>query len=258
MGMRAALVRFGMGLVALTLLGAPLAAQARAPLVLAASSLQEAVSDAADAWARAGHVRPLLSFAASSALARQIAAGAPADLFISADEEWMDDLARKSLIRRATRATLARNQLVLIAPATRPLTLKIARGFALKRALGSDRLALADPDAVPAGRYAKAALAYYGVWDAVASQVVRAENVRAALQLVAHDEVRAGVVYATDARATPAVRIVGSFAAASHRPIIYPIAQLAASSSREAAGFEAFLLSRAGQAILARRGFLAR
>lgn len=256
MGMRAALVRFGMGLVAL--LGAPLAAQPRAPLVLAAASLHEALSEAGDVWARAGHPRPVLSFAASSALARQIVAGAPADLFISADAAWMDELAKKSLIRRATRATLARNQLVLIAPAARPLTLKIARGFALRRALGRERLAIADPDAVPAGRYAKAALDYLGVWQAVAPQIVRADNVRAALQLVAHDEVRAGIVYATDARATRAVRVIGSFPAASHRPIVYPIAQLSASSNREASGFSAFLLSRSGQAIFARHGFLVR
>ncbi|KTE00357.1 molybdenum ABC transporter substrate-binding protein [Sphingopyxis sp. H038] len=242
----------------IALLLAPAAfAQERGPVVLAAASLQESLTEAANAWAAKGHAKPVLSFAASSALARQVMAGAPADLFLSADEEWMDAVAKAGLLRAGTRTTLLGNRLVLIAPASSKVRLTPARGFALARALGSGRLALADPDAVPAGKYAKAALTHLGVWASVAAKVAPAENVRAAMALVERGAAPLGIVYATDARASKAVRVVGVFPASSHPPIRYPVALLKASRSRDAAGFRAFLLSKQGRAIFVRHGFSA-
>ena len=244
---------------ALLFAAAPALAQPRGPVVLAAASLQEALTDAARAWTARRHAPPVLSFAGSSALARQIEAGAPADLFVSADEEWMDHVAAKRLIRANTRASFLSNRLVLIAPvasrARGKLRLTIGRDFPLARLLGNGRLALADPDAVPAGKYARAALSNLGVWGAVSPRVARAENVRAALALVERGEAPFGVVYATDARASNRVRVVGVFPANSHPPITYPVALLARSTNREAEGFRRFLISREGKAIFARRGF---
>lgn len=243
----------------LALAGAvPAIAQARGPLVLAAASLQEAMTDAADRWAMKGHARPVLSFAASSALARQVEAGAKADLFAPADEAWMDYLQGRGLLRAGTRARLAANRLVLIAPAGSKVALDIRRGFPLAQALGAGRLAMADPAAVPAGRYGRAALIALGVWDGVAGKVAAAESVRAALALVARGAAPLGVVYATDARATKDVRVVGVFPAASHAPITYPVARLKAGTHGEAEAFRRFLISDEGRAILARRGFGAR
>ena len=240
------------------LFACPGIAGARPPLVLAAASLQESLNAAADAWAARRHERPVLSFAASSALARQIGAGAPADLFVSADEPWMDDVQRRGLIRPATRTSFLANQLVLIAPAASNTRLAIRPGFPLARALGNGRLAMADPDAVPAGKYGKAALTSLGVWQGVAPRVARAENVRAALALVERGEAPLGIVYATDARASKKVRIVGVFPAASHPPITYPLAVLKSATSPGAEGFRQYLLSRRGKAIFARYGFVPR
>lgn len=234
------------------------AAQARPPLVLAAASLQEGMTEAADAWARAGNARPVISFAASSALARQIIAGAPADLFVSADEPWMDAVAAKGLIRPGTRVPFLANRLVLVAPAARARPLPIRPGFALGRALGGGRLAMANPDAVPAGKYGRAALQRLGVWNQVAGRVAGAENVRAALALVERGQAPLGIVYATDARASRRVRVVGTFPAASHPPITYPVALLRASRSPQAEGFRRFLISPRGKAIFRRHGFVAR
>lgn len=233
-------------------------AHAAGPLVLAAASLQESLTAAADTWAAKGNERPRLSFAASSALARQIIAGAPADIFISADEAWMDAVAAKGLIRRGSRTAFLSNRLVLIAPASAPLRIAIRPGFPLARALGHGRLAMADPDAVPAGRYGRQALTHLGIWAAVEPRLVRAENVRAALALVERAEARAGIVYATDARAAKSVTVVGIFPAASHRPITYPAAVLAASANADAGAFFNFLMSREGRAIFTRHGFQTR
>lgn len=230
-----------------------LAAQ-RAPLVLAAASLQESMNAAADAWAAQGHARPILSFAASSALARQVAAGAAADLFVSADEPWMDDVERRGLIVPGTRANLLGNRLVVIQSAGAP---RIAASVPLRRVLASGRIAMADPDAVPAGKYGKAALAKLGIWNAVSPRVVRGDSVRAALALVERGAAEWGVVYMTDAQASAKVRAFRQFPAASHPPIRYPIARLRASASPDAEGFRRFLLSRAGKAIFARFGFTA-
>jgi molybdate transport system substrate-binding protein len=236
----------------------PTAAGAKPPLVLAAASLQESLTEAATAWAGRRHARPVLSFAASSALARQIAAGAPADLFLSADQAWMDDVERKGLLRPGTRVAFLRNQLVLIAPSSSTVRLPIRRGFPLARALGTGRLAMADPDAVPAGRYGKAALTALGVWPAVAGRLARGESVRAALALVERGEAPFGIVYATDARASSRVRVVGVFPAASHPPILYPVALLRTATSPDAEAFRRFLLSPTGAAIFRRHGFATR
>lgn len=236
----------------------PAGAQAAPPLVLAAASLQESLTAAADAWAAKGHPRPVLSFAASSALARQIEAGAPADLFVSADEPWMDTVAAKGLIRPGTRVPFLANRLVLVTPAARPVHVAVRRNMPIAAALGpGGRLAMADPDAVPAGRYGRAALTALGVWDTVRGRIAAAENVRAALALVERGEAPLGIVYATDARASRAVRVAGVFPANSHPPITYPIATLATATSPDAEPFRRFLLSAEGRRIFARHGFSA-
>ena len=230
-------------------------ARPRAALVLAAASMQEAMTDAADGWARRGHPRPQLSFAGSSALARQIAAGAPADLFVSADVEWMGDVARRGRIVSGTRAIVARNRLVVVGGKGAPgLTM---RGPDLARRLSAGPLAMADPDTVPAGRYGRAALTRLGAWHAIEPHVVRAENVRAALAFVERGAAPYGIVYATDVMAAGAgVRMAGVFPAASHPSIVYPVARLKQGPApAEAEGFRRFLLSPAGRAILMRRGF---
>ncbi|MES2097189.1 MAG: molybdate ABC transporter substrate-binding protein [Pseudomonadota bacterium] len=239
------------GFALLALGAAPPPAQ---PVVLAAASLQESLNAAADVWATSGHSRPVLSFAASSALARQIEAGAPADLFASADEEWMDALAAKKLIVPGTRADLVGNRLVVIEPVGRA-TIMPRSGIRLARVLGAGPLAMADPDSVPAGKYGKAALIKLGAWNNVASHVVRAENVRAALALVERGAAPFGIVYLTDAKASAKVRIAGIFPASSHPPIRYPIARLNGSTNPEAERFRRFLLSPRGRAIFARFGF---
>lgn len=191
--------------------------------VFAAASLQTALTRIAAAYRGPG--APLqVSFGASSAMARQIAQGAPADLFISADSDWMDWLAQRRLIAAGTRRNILSNRLVLIAPKASKVALKIAPGMPLAGALGGGRLAVADPVSVPAGRYGKAALTKLGIWDSVAGRLAPAENVRAALAYVARGETPLGIVYATDAHAEPRVRVVGTFPPATHPRILYPAA----------------------------------
>ncbi|QNE06016.1 molybdate ABC transporter substrate-binding protein [Croceicoccus marinus] len=225
------------------------------PIVLAAASMHDALEDAADAWVRQGHARPVLSFAASSAAARQIEAGAPADLFVSADEEWMDELEGRDLLVEGSREVLATNRLVLIAPAGSNAEIAPQPGFALAEALEGGRLAVAETESVPAGRYAKAALVELGVWNEVADRLAPAENVRAALQLVARGAAPLGITYASDALASPGVKALGEFPAGSHPPIRYPLALVAAGGHPQAEAFRGFLLSPQGAAILARHGF---
>lgn len=252
---------FGVAFAAAMLVtGAPALAAGGGPLVLGAASLQESLNAAADAWAAQGHARPVVSLAASSALAHQIEAGAPADLFISADEKWMDEVAGKGLIRAASRADLLTNSLVLVAPVASRLQfkfakLKIAKGFALAQALGDGRLAMGTVTAVPAGIYAKQALTALGVWDQVSSKIAGTDSVRSALALVMRGEVPLGIVYATDARQEPGVRVVGVFPETSHDPIRYPAAVLTASTNPDAEAFMRFLQSVAGKAIFRRFGF---
>ncbi len=226
-----------------------------ATVVLAAASLQESLTEAADAYAKRGHPRPVISFASSSALAKQVEAGAPADLFLSADEPWMDALAEKKLIRTNSRKSFLSNRLVLVAPASNPLKIRIAPGFPLAKALGDSRLAMGEPSSVPAGKYGKAALTRLGVWSQVGAKVAGAENVRAALQLVGRGEARAGIVYKTDAKASKDVVVAGIFPESSHPPITYPLAILASSRNPEAVSFRAFLLSGVGKAIFHKYGF---
>jgi molybdate transport system substrate-binding protein len=251
---RSVRARLVMALVLLFAAGTASAAPA-GPLVLAAASLQESMNAAADAWAHRGHARPVLSFAASSALARQVEAGGAADLFVSADEDWMDAVAKAGLIVPETRRDFLGGALVIVGPAHGAVRLTPAPHFPLARALGGGRLAMADPDSVPAGRYGREALQHLGVWDQVSGQVARAANVRAALALVAQGAAPLGIVYATDARAEPAVRVVGTFPAGSYAPVTYPVARLKASTNPDAEGFRRFLISAEGKAIFRRFGF---
>jgi molybdate transport system substrate-binding protein len=210
---------------------AAFAALAFAPLaraadvtVFAAASLTDALGQLGAAWQQQTGHTVAISFAASSVLARQIENSQGADMFISADTEWMDYLDKRGLILRATRRDLLGNHLVLIAPANSKTAVTIAPHFNLAGALHSGRLALADPESVPAGKYAKTSLTALGVWRTVADHLAPAENVRAALAFVARGEAPLGIVYATDAIAEPHVRVVATFPNNTHPPIVYPIA----------------------------------
>lgn len=237
-------------------LALPRLAMAAAPLtVFAAASLQESLTAAGDAWTRAGGAPVRFSFGASSAMARQIEKGAPADVFLSADLEWMDWLAERRLIVGASRRNLLSNDLVLIAPAASKVALKMGKGMPLARALGDGRLAVADTTAVPAGKYAKASLTALGVWGSVEGRLLPGENVRAALAYVSRGEAPLGIVYATDARADPKVKVVGVFPTASHPPIVYPGAVLAGSRNSAAAGFLGHLQGPQASAVIRRYGF---
>ncbi|WP_333793466.1 molybdate ABC transporter substrate-binding protein [Hyphomicrobium sp.] len=232
------------------------AVAAKPVVVFAAASLKNALDRIAESWHADTEKRATLSFAASSALARQIESGAPADLFISADLKWMDWIAERNLIDPATRKNLLGNTLVLIAPKSSTASLAIEPGFALAHALGDNgRLAMGEPNSVPAGIYAKAALTHLGVWDAIAPKIAGAENVRVALSYVARGEAPFGIVYATDARSEPAVRIVGTFPADSHGPVIYPVAITTSSHNAEAHTFLEFLSSHAASEIFEDEGF---
>jgi len=220
--------------------------------VFAAASTADAMSEAARAFA--APVR--LSFASSSTLARQIENGAPAQIFVSADPRWVDYLEAKGYIAAQTRTPLFGNRLVLIAPRDRTLTLAIAPGFPLAEALGSARLAMGDPDHVPAGVYGRQALEALGVWSAVAPRVARAADVRAALALVARGEAAAGITYASDAAISDKVRVVGTFPPESHPAVRYEGAIVDGGAGRDATRFLAYLRSPAAAEILARHGFL--
>ena len=231
---------------------------ADAMVVFAAASLTETLNAVGDAYAATGKSKPTFAYAASSALAKQIENGAPAALFISADEEWMDYLAQRSLIVPSSRVSLLANSLVLIAPAAKPLTLKVEKDFALAKALGGGKLSLADPASVPAGRYAKAALEKLGVWASVEKSVIGSENVRAALAFVERGEAAAGAVYATDAALSQKVVVVGPFPADSHPPISYPVAIVAGHDGKDAQDFRAFMVSDTAKAIYKKFAFTAK
>ncbi len=223
--------------------------------VFAAASLTDVMQQIGDAWTGQGGSAVRFSFAGSAILARQIEAGAPADVFVSADQQWMDYLAQRSLIRAGSRADVAANALVLIAPSDSRIRLSVEPGFRIDAALGAKgRLATGDTDTVPAGRYAKAALQHLGVWDRIAARVVGADSVRAALNFVMRGEAALGVVYATDIRGVDAVREVGRFPAGSHPPITYPAA-VTARASQEAARFARFLRGPEARAIFVQHGF---
>jgi len=234
--------------------GAPANAQGTL-LVFAAASLSDALDEVDAAFTTKTGIQVRASLAASSVLAKQIEAGAPADVFFSADREWMDYLAQRGLLKRGSRRELLSNALVLIAPQDSPVRLRIAPGFDLAGALGGGRLATADPDSVPAGRYARAALTKLGVWPAVSERLVRAENVRTALEYVARGETPLGIVYQTDARAEKRVRIVDLFPADSHPPITYPVA-LTGGARPGSTDYLTFLMSDAARQIFVRHGFV--
>jgi molybdate transport system substrate-binding protein len=243
----------------LTLLHACPAFAADRPLtVFAAASLRESLDAATRAWEVEGHGKVVVSYAASSALARQIEQGAPADIFVSADNEWMDYLLDRKLIEPASRFTLVRNSLVLVAPANSKLkSLDPSRRSALLAALGRERLAIAETTSVPAGKYARQSLEKLGIWDAIADRLAQAENVRAALEYVARGDTPLGIVYFTDARAEPRVKIVGRFPDKSHDLIVYPAARTsAAADPKLAATFLEFLRSRRAVEIFRRAGFV--
>ena len=223
-------------------------------LVFAAASLKTALDRIAAAWRTETGKAATISYAASSTLAKQIENGAPAELFISADEDWMDYLQERQLIDPKTRIDLLGNRLVLIAPAATGSSTKIAPGFPLAALLGDGRLAMADPGAVPAGRYGRAALEKLGVWSTVAHRIAAAENVRAALLLVARGEAPLGIVYQTDAAAEPLVRIVATFPPDSHPPIVYPMA-LTPTAGAEARELAAYLRGPAAGVLFEAQGF---
>ena len=224
-------------------------------VIFAAASLKDALDEVNVAFRREKGQETTTSYAASSTLAKQIEAAAPADVFISADLDWMDYLAKRNLIKPETRANLLGNRLVLIAPINSTVTLRIEPNFPLAQALGSGRLAIADPNGVPAGKYGKAALEALGVWSSVADKLAPAENVRATLLLVSRGEAPLGIVYQTDAVVDKGVKILGSFPENTHPPIIYPIAGVASSTNPGAAGYIAYLKSPAARPIFAKQGF---
>lgn len=224
-------------------------------LVFAAASLKESLDAVNAAWAQQGGAKAVVSYAASSALARQIEGGAPAQVFIAADLDWMDYVERKGLIQPATRKNLLGNRLVLIAPASSKAQATIAPGFPLAMLLGSSgRLALGDPQHVPAGKYARAALEKLGVWNAVSGRIAAAESVRAALTFVAREEAPLGIVYETDALAEPKVTVVAAFSTGLHPPVIYPAALLK-DAKPPAAAYLAFLSSPRSKDLFQRHGF---
>ncbi|MEO8565039.1 MAG: molybdate ABC transporter substrate-binding protein [Betaproteobacteria bacterium] len=247
----AAAVVLGLALAAL-----PIASARGADLlVFAAASLREALDEEVSRFQSDTGAKVSVSYAGSNALAKQIEAGAPADVFLSADVDWVEYLDKRKAIRPGTRIDLLRNRLVLIAPAGSRAALRIAPGFDLAGALGAGRMAMANPDSVPAGKYGSEALRSLHVWSAVETHIARTENVRAALLLVARGEAPFGIVYATDALAEPKVRIVDSFPEYTHATIVYPVAIVAISRSPYAKRFVDSLASPAARAIWLRHGF---
>lgn len=231
-------------------------ARAEDIVVFAAASLKESLDEVGRQHQAGGPDRILVSYAASSALAKQIEAGAPADVFISADLEWMDYLTARNLIKPATRVDLLGNSLVLIAPKDSAVALKLVPGADLAGALKGGKLAMGDPDHVPAGKYGKAALEKLGMWASVQGSVARAENVRAALAFVARGEAPLGIVYGTDAVAEKAVKIVDTFPAGSYPPIVYPAAETTSAAKAGSARFLAYLRSAEAKSIFQRFGFV--
>ena len=224
--------------------------------VFAAASLKESLDAVSRQWEKKSGQKVLVSYAASSALAKQIEQGAPADIFISADGEWMDYLQSLNKIDADTRFNLVGNRLVLIVPAaSKQASISLKKPDAFLKTLGDGRLAVAETGSVPAGRYAKQSLIKMKAWDDVSGRLAQAENVRAAMAFVARGESPLGIVYATDAIAEPKVRVVAAFADASHDAIIYPVARVATTNAESTGGFMKFLRSSETQVIFKRAGF---
>ncbi len=224
--------------------------------ISAAASLTDVLKTLGASYAAQGRPAPVFNFAASSELARQIEQGAEVDVFISADEDWMNYLAERKLIDESTRTGLLTNRLVLIAPADKPITVEIKQGMNLAAALKGGKLSVANPDSVPAGRYAKEALEHFGAWAAVEPKTARAENVRAALRFVETGEAAAGIVYSTDAKASgDRIVVVGEFPADSHKPITYPAAVIAGKGAAGGKAFLDFLKSAEAKSVFEAAGF---
>ena len=242
-------------LSALILFATPLGAQDRSLTIFAAASLKNAVDDVNAAFTRATGIKVIASYAASSALMKQIEQGAPADIFASADLDWMDYGSEKKLIKNDSRVNLLGNRLVLIAPRdSKQNTVAITSKFDIAVAAGDSRIATGDVRAVPAGKYAKAALEKLGLWPAAEQKLAMTENVRAALSLVARGEAALGIVYETDARIEPQVKVIGAFPADSHPPIVYPVASTI-TAKPEAAEYLSFLLSEDAKRTFEKYGF---
>jgi molybdate transport system substrate-binding protein len=235
--------------------GEPAAAQGRDVLVFAAASLKNALDDVNAEYLRQTGRKVVVSYGSSPALARQIEAAAPADVFISADLDWMDYVQARNLVRPNTRANMLGNRLVLVAPKDSQASFKIGPGFPLVELLGGGRLAMADPKAVPAGKYGRAALETLGVWQAMEPRVASAENVRAALALVSRGEAPLGIVYQTDAAADPNVKVVGMFPEDTHPPIIYPAALIGTSTNGDSAAFLAYMRAPGARPVWEKQGF---
>lgn len=248
---------FRAALLAAALLTGILARPAAAAdvLVFAAASLKNALDDAIADYAKRTGIKVEASYAASGPLAKQIENGAPADLFISADLDWMDEIAKHDLIRPGSRQDLLGNKLVLVTAKDNPVSITLGPQADLLGALKGGRLAIGDPQSVPAGKYGQAALEKLGLWASVEPQLARAESVRAALALVSRSEAPLGIVYATDAVADAGVRVAADFPAASYPPIIYPVALLKASTNTGAKPFLDYLESPAATPFFVRQGF---
>ena len=237
------------------LLGTPAQAQDKILTVFAAASMKNALDDVDAAYTKQTGIKVAVSYAASSALMKQIEQGAPADVFVSADLDWMDYGSKKKVIKDDTRVNLLGNKIVLIAPKDSKIDhVAIGPGFDLAKLAGDGRIATGDVKAVPVGKYAKAALEKLGVWTAVEPKMAMAADVRAALALVARGEAVLGIVYETDAKVEPGVKIVGAFPDDSHPPIIYPVAATV-TAKPDAAGYLAFLRSQAAKAVFEKYGF---
>lgn len=250
---RSAFLRAGFFAASLALI--PIAAQAADITVFAAASLTNVLQKAADNYKAKTGKDIALSFAASSVLAKQIEASGGADMFISADEDWMNYLDGKGLIQKNTRRDLLGNHLVLIASGGLDINVKIAPHFGLAKIVGNGKIAIADPSSVPAGKYAKASLMALGAWDGVQGHLAPAENVRVALAYVARGEAPLGIVYTTDARAEPRVRVAGQFPDNTHAPILYPIA-LTKDAKPGAQGFLDYLKTPEASGIFSKAGFV--
>jgi molybdate transport system substrate-binding protein len=242
--------------VAIVTANAPARAQTQDILVFGAASLKNALDDANARYQRKTGGKVVVSYGASPTLAKQIESGAPADIFISADLDWMDYVAQRKLIKPETRANLLGNKLVLIAPADSNAVLTVGPNFPLAQALGGGRLAMADPASVPAGKYGKASLEALGVWASVSGKIAPAQDARTALAYVSRGEAPLGIVYQTDAAADKRVKIVGAFPDSTHPPIIYPIAVTAVSSNPGVGAYIGFLKSSEARSAFENQGFV--
>lgn len=239
----------------LILAAQPIGAQARDLTIFAAASMKTALDAINEAYTREAGDKIIVSYAASSALAKQLEAGAPADVFISADQDWMNYVGERDLIDPATRRDILANRIVLIAPSdSRIPEMVIEKGFPLADLLGDGRIAMGNVESVPAGKYGKAALERLGSWDGVSARVAQTDNVRAALLLVSRGEAPLGIVYQTDAVVDKGVKVIGMFPEDSHEPIIYPIAAIKGSGADSARYLE-FLKSVKPRQIFESQGF---